>query len=755
MKKIIGLTNEEVLDRTKKDLVNKDLDIPTKSYKKIIFTNFFTLFNILNLFLGFLIFMVGSYKNLLFLGVVLCNTLISMLQEIRAKRIIDKLSVVASNKTNVIRDGKIISIENDKIVIDDIMLLKMGNQIVADATIIDGEVSVNESFITGESELLHKIKGDKLNSGSFITSGVCYARVIHVGESNYINVISKDAKYIKKANSIIINSINKIIKIISILIIPLGLILFLNQYHIDRNIENAIVNTVAALIGMIPEGLVLLTSTVLAVSTIRLARQNVLTKELYCIEMLARVDTICLDKTGTITTGDMKVKQVIPLSNCDIYEIMGNIVNKIDDDNATSKAMLKHFKKKSNYHFIEKIPFSSDKKYSEIIFEEGIFIMGAPEFIYDKEIKEVIENQSDRVLLVCRKDKTNIPICIIVLTDEIRKNAKSTLDYFKKEDVNVIIISGDNLKTVSNIARKAGLDNIRAVDVSNLSDKELEQVVLENNIFARVSPIQKVKIIKTLQNNKHFVAMAGDGVNDVLALKQADCSITIKSATEAARNVSQLVLLNDDFSSIPDIVKEGRRTINNIERSATLFLNKTTFATLLILIFMFVNFKYPFVPIQLTLTNLFTIGIPSFILALEPNDRRIKGNFLINVFSKTLPTAFTIVLNILIITLFSKILTLTSSQTSTLCVIMTGFTAFLLLFKICIPLNKFRTFLISFLILCFIGSVVGFREFFSLTLLNYKMLLFIYLLVIISTFLFGLMSILTDKLIEKYPKFFS
>lgn len=741
-----GLSSNEVNDRLKKGLTNKNRAVPTKSILKIITDNVFTLFNLLNFILALLIFFVSSYKNLLFMGIVVCNTLISMVQEIRSKRIVDKLSIITSLKSNVIRDNKIVNISNEDIVLDDIIILKSGNQIVTDCIILEGSVEVNESFITGESDLMSYKEGDELKSGSFVVVGKVIAKVVHVGNDNYVNVISSDAKYVKPLNSILMKSLNKIIKLVSIFIVPLGLLLFFNQYNLDKNLETSIVNTVAALLGMIPEGLVLLTSTVLAVSVIRLARLNVLVQELYCIEMLARVDTICLDKTGTITSGKMEVIDVIKLEDYDLNEIIGNIVNTLDSDNATSDALGNYFKKYDNYKVIKTIPFSPINKYSGVEFVEGRFLIGAPEFLCKKKIKEIIDNQDNRTLLITKDD---LPIGVIVLKDEIRKNAKKMLNYLKNQNVDIKIISGDNLKTISKIANNVGL-KVSGID---LSKDEIDDIN-KYNVFARVTPIQKKKIIEKLQNNNHFVAMTGDGVNDVLALKQSDCSITIKSGTDAARNVSQLILLDDDFDAIPSIIKEGRRTINNIERSATLFLAKTTYAFLLVLIFMFISFNYPFQPIQLTLTNFFTIGVPSFILALEPNNNRIKGNFLTNVLSKSLPASLTIVLNIIILAVLGNLFKLTNNQISTLCVLMTGFTGFLLLFKICYPLNKLRLFLIVSLIIGFIVTVVGFKKFFSLTILNLKMFVFILILVFISTIIFSLMSVFVDRIIQKYPNMF-
>ena len=752
----IGLNDKEVEYRIQNNLINKIEKTKTKSIKRIILENTFTLFNLLNIGLAVIVLLVGSYKNVLFLGIVFCNTLISIIQEVRSKLIIDKLSEMTSFKTSVIRNGKVILIDNDDIVLDDIILLKSGNQIAVDCIIKEGNVSVNESFITGESDLIHYKENDELKSGSFIASGSCKAQVIHVGKDNYMQLISCDVKNNKDINSVLMQSLNKIIKVISIIIIPVGLILFFNQYSLNHDLNNSIIRTVAALIGMIPEGLVLLTSTVLAVSIYKLAKQDVLVQELYCIEMLARVDMICLDKTGTITDGKMEVLNVINLNNnYDINMIIGNIVNTLEADNATFEALQKYFKKFDNYKVVEKIPFSSEYKYSGVKFSDKTFIIGAPEFIYDKKIKEVEDNQNNRVLLLCEKTEKNIPIAVIVLKDTIRKNAKEMFNYLKSQDVNIKIISGDNLKTIENVLKQAGMDNLKCVDVSNLKDNEFKDAVLKYDILSRVTPIQKKKIIEILQGEGHFVAMTGDGVNDVLALRQSDCSITIKDATDAARNVSQIVLLDDDFSAIPNIVNEGRRTINNISRSASLFLAKTSYALLIAVIFIFVNFNYPFEPIQFTLTSCFTIGIPSFILALEPNNERIKGNFLMNVLGNSLPTALTIVLNIIVLSILGYIFKMESSQISTLCVIMTGFTGFLLLFRICLPLNRLRISLIVLLIIGFVISLIGLREFFSLTIFNFRMFIFTATLVFISTIIFSLMSGLVDKLMKKYPKFFS
>lgn len=755
-----GLSNEEVEIRINNNQVNYDTSIKTKSIPKIIFYNIFTLFNMLNLILALLIFLVGSYKNLLFLGVVICNTLISTFQEIRTKLIIDKLSVVTRNKVKVIRNGINKLIDLNEIVIDDLLVLKAGNQVVVDSIILDNEVYVDESFITGESDTVLLKKGDLLKSGSFIVVGSCKAKVVHIGEDNYTAIISKDAKYIKKTNSILMNTLNKIIKIISIIIIPTGILLFLNQYGIDNNIENAVVSTVAGLISMIPEGLILLTSTVLAVSVIRLSKYNVLVQELYCIEMLAYVDTLCIDKTGTITEGTMKVKDVVLLKKVNIDDIMGNLVSNLNDDNATLLAIKDKYKKKDNYKCVGTIPFSSYYKYSGANFEkEGTYIIGAHDFICKKEIKELKQYLDYRVLLLMHsntfmddKDINKLePIAIIVLEDNIRLSAARTFEYFKKQNVKVKIISGDNVKTVVNIAKKIGLDDINSVDASNLSDEELKKVVLKANIFGRVSPLQKRKIIEYLKENNKTVAFVGDGVNDVLALKEADCSVALASGSDVARNVSQLVLLDSNFDSLPYVLREGRRTINNVERSASLFITKTVYAFILSILFIFVNWTYPFMPIQASLSSMFTIGIPSFILALEPNNEKIDNNFLARIISKAIPSGLTVVFNIVFISLLSN---LSKQEVSTLAISMIALTGFILIFKISKPFNKLRKALFVTIILGFSLGVIIFKDFFGFASLSIKLLTYIVVLLLISIIVFNLVGLLVNNFIEKHPKLF-
>lgn len=747
MKDIKGLSNKEVEERINNNLTNEIIDVSTNTIPKIIIKNIFTLFNILNIVLAIIVLFVGSYKNTLFLGVVVCNILISTIQEIRSKKIIDKLNVIKENKVSVIRDGVVKKISISSLVLDDIYMLKQGSQVVVDSIIIDGNVSLDESFLTGEQEAINYKEGDLILSGSYVLSGKCVAQVKHIKQDNYVNTIALQAKYVKTENSVILKSLKQIIKIVSVAIIPLGILLFINQYKINYDISSSIINTVAAIIGMIPEGLILLTSTVLAVSVIRLSKINVLTQDLYSVEMLARVDTICFDKTGTITSGNMKVEKIVPLKNVDVYEIMGNIVSNMDINNSTSKALNNYFRKYDNYTFVKRIDFSPITKYSGIVFKDKTYIIGAPEIIYKKEIPELKNYKDKRVILLCENEENPIPLALIVLEDEIRKNAYKMIDYLNKENIDIKIISGDGIDNVLNIAKKVNLKNLKAIDISIVDD--LSSAVLNNNIFVRATPIQKKEIIKILKDNKHCVAFAGDGVNDVLALKESDCGITINSGSEMAKNVSEIVILDDDFNSIPSIIKEGRRSINNLERSATLFLSKTIYSSLLALLFVFINKNYPFEPIQLTLTSVFTIGIPSFILALEPNDEIVSGSFLNKVFKRSIPSALTIVMNILFLTFLSDLFHLDTSQVSTLCVIMTAFTGFLLLFRLCIPFNKLRIFLIVFLLLGFSISVLGLRTLFSLTILNLKMFLFIVILVLLSTLVFNVLNIVVSKIFKE------
>ena len=741
-KLIYGLTDEQVREGLKEGKVNYDTSVPTKSIKQILANNFFTIFNLINLILGILVFSVGSYKNMLFLIVVILNTAISTIQEIHSKRVIDKLSVLASSRSKVVRNGTVQEVSINDIVMDDVIEFETGNQVPVDCNILQGNIDVDESFITGEPDTFTKQENDELLSGSIIVSGKCYAQVKHIGNENYTSKISSEAKYVKKVNSEIMKSLNKIIKILSIIILPIGLILFFSQAK-DMPYNEAIVKTVAAVIGMIPEGLVLLTSTVLAVAVVRLSKSNVLVQELYCIETLARVDTLCLDKTGTLTEGKMEVKDYI-LTNKnkeEFFDVLTNVANASIDNNATILALRDYFKSKKKFITKNVIPFSSKTKWSAVEFEDiGTYIIGAPEFVLRDKIDtytEVINKYAKeyRMLVVahcnCIIDKKlpeNIEVLgFVLILDKIRKEAKDTLKYFKEQEVDIKIISGDNPVTVSQIAKRVGMDSYnKYIDATTIKNKqELKEAVKEYSIFGRVSPDQKKQIILALKEQGRTVAMTGDGVNDVLALKEADCSIAMANGSDASKNVSQLVLLDSNFSSMPKVVAEGRRTINNIERSASLFLVKTIYSSILAILFIFMNEAYPFIPIQLTLISMVTIGIPSFILALEPNKERISGNFMKNIISKALPTALSIIVLIIITTILKKVGYVPQQNYSSICVIETGICGLILLATLSksrksenskLPISTFRFVLFMAMALMFVIGLKVFKNLFGIVL---------------------------------------
>lgn len=731
-----GLTTEEVRKRQKDGKVNYDTSVPTKSIKRILYDNFFTLFNLINLILGIAIFLVGSYKNMLFLGIIIINTAISTIQEIYSKRVIDKLSIMASNKATVIRNEKKEEISIYELVIDDIIELKAGSQIATDSIILEGNVQVNESFITGESDNIYKKKNDTLLSGSYIVSGKCLAKVEHIGEENYTAKISSGAKYVKKINSEIMNSLGKIIKFLSIAIIPIGLGLFCTQLQLEGiTFEQAVIKSVAGIIGMIPEGLVLLTSTVLAVSVIRLSKSKVLVQELYCIETLARVDTLCLDKTGTLTEGCMEVKNLVTVNRNkqEMQNILANLAKASEDENSTIEAIKRYFTKiEEEWKPIEKFAFSSETKWSGIHFQgKGTYLIGAPEFLGKSNIEKYEKDYRVLALAYSKEGIKNnkLPneielIGYVLLLDKIRKEAKQTLKYFEKQGVDIKIISGDNPITVSKIAKQVGVKKYdQAIDMTTIKEEEIESIAINNTIFGRVSPVQKKQLVEALQKAGKTVAMTGDGVNDVLALKTADCSIAMANGSPATKAVSQLILLDSNFSSMPKVVAEGRRTINNIQRSATLFLVKTIYSGLLAIMFLFMGEAYPFVPIQMSLIGTVTIGLPSFLLALEPNKERIKGKFLKNVVLKALPVGLTVILNIIALTILNKKEIITEEQYSSLCVIATGICGILLLFTFVkarrsenskLPISIFRLLLAILITILFMIGLTVFNWWFNI-----------------------------------------
>lgn len=758
MKKISGLTKIEVENRIRDNKVNYDTSVKTKSIRDIIISNSFTLFNIINILLALLLVIVGSYKNTLFIFIIIINSLISIIQEVRSKRELDKLKVIASNSVLVLRDGIEEEIHINDIVLDDIIIFNNGNQVVVDSIVVDGEVEVNESFITGEAKTIYKKKGDKLLSGSFIVSGRCLAEVEHVGLDNYVAKISSNTKYSKPVSSEIMRSLNRIVSTISFIIVPVGILLFSSQYSASNNFNEAITSTVAGIIGMIPEGLVLLTSTVLAVSVIKLSKKKVLVQDLYCIEMLARVDVACLDKTGTITEGKLEVVRDISFNDRDISYIISNINGASIDSNPTALALLDKYGKSNDKKVEEVIPFSSSRKYSGVKFSDITYVVGAPEFIlkdnykkYEKIISPYLEDY--RVLMVGEYKKNIIDtklVGLILIQDKIRESAPSTIEYFKEQKVDLKIISGDDARSVLGIAKRAGFsDDTLAINATVLeTDQDILEAVSKYSVFGRVTPDQKRKFILALQKLGHSVLMGGDGVNDVLALKEADASVAMNSGADAAKNVSQLILLDSDFSSIPDIVAEGRRTINNIERSASLFIVKTIYTFLLVFLFINTKSRYPFIPIQLSLLSTLTIGIPSFVLALEFNNNRVKSGFLLNVIKKALPTSILIVFNILIIYLLGMLFSISNNEISTMCVIISVFIGFMHLYNICNKNNIIHRLLIVVLVLVFLISYIFFKEFFSFTNISITMGIIIVLLVVESVYLYKYFIGGLDKLID-------
>lgn len=756
-----GLSLAEVKNRMEQGQVNINVDVKTKSIGRICAENILTLFNIINFVLAATLLAVGSYKNMLFMGVIICNTMIGIIQEIRSKRAVDKLSIVVSEKAEVYRDGSLCEIPIEEIVMDDVLRLSRGNQIPSDLKVVCGECMVNESLLTGESDLIAKKQGDALMSGSFLASGQCIAKVVHVGKDNYASKINRSAKYIKKVKSEIMTTFNRIIQFVSLIIFPLGAILFYNQFTAEgATASSAVVNTVAALIGMIPEGLILLTSTVLAVSVIRLSQHKVLVQQLYCIETLARVDVLCLDKTGTITCDEMELKQVVPLFDYpeeNIHEILSCIANSSQDDNSTMKALKEHYKNTTTNSVVRFIDFSSEKKWSGCLMNDGCgYVIGAGEFILKERfslISETIESLAgtNRVLTLAKvadgfSEDNDIlgeaqPIALVMIQDKIREEAQQTIQYFIEQDVQLKVISGDGATTVSNIAKEAGIPFAeQVVDATTLqTEEQITDAAERYSVFGRVTPQQKQKLIKAMKANGHTVAMTGDGVNDVLALKEADCSVAMAAGSDAARNVAQLVLINNDFSAMPKVVAEGRRTINNIQRSSSLFLIKTLFSMILGLLTVFVHLRYPFQPIQMSLVGAFTIGIPSFILALEPNKDRVTGNFFWNIISRAIPGALTIVANISLIYLCQRWFHLSYQQVSTMAVVLTALTGILLLIRISVPFTPIRTALLIFVCAGMVLGLTVFGWFFDFAPFTSKMLWVLFALGIVGFVLFQLL----------------
>lgn len=777
-----GLSEKDVATRVEKGLINGDFNIPSKSIKQIFKDNCLTFFNFLNVILALFIVLVAimegniaELKNCLFLGVILCNTAIGIFQEIRSKKAVDKLALISAPKAKVLRSGKEETVAVKDIVMDDLMILGAGNQVCSDCIVLQGECEVNESLITGESDPIIKKEGDEILSGSFVICGDVRAQVIRIGADNYANKITSGAKYIKKNKSEMLGSINYVLKIIGICIIPMILLMFGKEMLLSKStLPDAIVSTVSSIIGMIPEGLVLMASMVLAVSVIRLATRKTLAQDLYCVETLARVDVLCLDKTGTITEGSMEVTDVISLDGKNYDDALTALMNALHDHNPTYEAVKEKYSSTTDWETVSAIPFSSAKKWSLASFKsEGTYIMGAAEFILKhqltEELKKLIEEQSTggyRIILIAHSENEpdmenkDLPDCItpvalIKISDKIRKEAPDTLEFFAKQGVDIRIISGDNPVTVSGVAKRAGLVNYDSyIDASTLTtDEEIHEAAKKYKIFGRVTPYQKLELVKALKSEGHTVAMTGDGVNDVLALKESDCSIAMQSGSDAARNVSNIVLLDSNFASMPHIVAEGRRSINNIERSGVLFLSKTVYSFLAALLFCFIPFGYPLQAIQLTVINVFTNGIPSFLLALEPNFDIVRGKFIENVLPKSIIYGLVVAINFIGVVIARYITTSTGiipqavfdPQIETLTMLTMAFAAFVILFKVCMPLKAWKIGLLGFLIGGFALATFILKDFLlDLQPLCFEMIIILAILMAVSLG-YGIVSQLYEK----------
>ena len=732
----IGLTNEDVESRIMAGLSNTLDTGSSKSVSSIVIANLVTFFNFLNFAIALWLLSIGAeFANFLFLGAVSANIAIGIIQEIRAKKMIDKLSLLSAPTANVVRDKGDYEISVSNVVIDDILYLNSGKQIAADCVVREGTLEVNESLLTGESDPIIKRKGDTLYSGSYVVSGSCYAQVTAIGQDIYIQKLTSQAKVYQKPKSDLLASLKIIIRTVAAIIVPLaGLLFYTMTTNTDLAYEDIVKATTGAMIGIIPSGLFLLTSMALAVGVIRLAQNNTLVQELYCIEMLARVDMLCLDKTGTITDGTMSVHSTVELEPYDklsVKNIVSAMINALNDTNLTSQALSDRFGTAKRIRHKNTIPFSSSRKFSAVEFERfGTFVLGAPEYVLKNHYPESIKVQVNqfaeegfRVLCIARTDevitddytfKSLIPVSLITIEDTVRPDAEDTIRYFKENQVGVKVISGDNPVTVSKIAQRVGIvDADKYISLEGLSDKDVVRAAARYTIFGRVSPGQKKLLIEALKNNGHTVAMTGDGVNDILALKEADTSIAMASGSEAARNVSHLVLLDSNFSSMPKVVSEGRRVINNVQKVAVLFLTKNIFTLLLIMIAIARRGVYPIQPSQLILIDYLVIGIPALILALEANNKRVEGNFLLNVIKKALPGALVVMINSLIVFGLATVLGMNQLQTSTIIVISATFTSLLVLLRLSLPFNRVRGTVFVLMIIAFVASIIFLPSFFN------------------------------------------
>ena len=756
--KLTGLTSAQVTERIAADKVNVNTDVTSRSIGRIFRDNLCTLFNLVNVILGVAIFLTGAYSNLVFMTVIVANTVIGIFQEIRAKMMIDQLRVITSTRAHVVRNGTREDIPVEQLVLDDVIELGRGDQVPSDSVVLQGSCSANESLITGESDVIPKKSGDELMSGSFIVSGQAIARVTAVGADNYASHINNDAKVYKKVRSDIMESLDIIVKYVSISLVPLGILLFGKEmlFSPHGDMTSAVLHTSAALIGMIPQGLILLTSAVLAVSVFRLAQHRVLVQQIYCVETLARVDVVCLDKTGTITTGEMEVDEVIPLEGSTYDEVLhalkALVAVQTEQGNETSRALVEYVENMQESSTadqlisgeVRSIPFSSERKYSGVCFgsDAGNYALGAAEFVlkgHDRleEVQDMIKRLAGvrRVVVVARVDDFDEedaitgdvePLGLVFVKDQVRSTARKTLEYFRDQMVRVNVISGDSPVTVSKVAKSAGvLGADRCVDMSTVTtQEELERVAAECRVFGRVSPDQKKQLVEALQRQGHIVAMTGDGVNDVLALHASDCSVAMGSGSDAARSIAQIVLLDDDFATMPNIVAEGRRSINNLQRSAVLFLTKTLYSIGLAVLFVpIVAYDFPFTPIQLSVLSAFTIGIPSFVLALEPNQDRNRGKFLRNVVTRAIPGAVAVLLVIVASIFAAGAMGASQLEFQTMCVLTSSVVGMNVVARQSMPFNAIRIAMFVFCTAGLLFCIFGLSSFLVLANLSSELII--------------------------------
>lgn len=721
----VGLNPEQIRIREENGWTNDEVAPPGLTTKEIVHNNIFTYFNLIFLILAILLCLVGSFRNLTFLPVIICNTLIGIIQEIRSKKVLDRLTMLNAPHAEVIRGGVSLNLEADQLVVDDIVVFRAGNQICADAVVEAGEVQVNESLLTGESDEITKKRGDRLMSGSFVVSGSCHARLDKVGADSYISQLTLEAKAMQQGEqSEMIRSLDKLVKMVGIALIPIGIILFVQSYFYNHDsFRQSIISMVAAVIGMIPEGLYLLASVALAVSAMRLASKKVLLHDMKSIETLARVNVLCVDKTGTITEDSMCVSEVVKAKAYDeekmpdLNRMIGDFVKGMDADNSTMHAMQEHFTEHSDKVPEKVIPFSSTVKYSGVIFKDQAYVLGAPEFVLREDYTkyqgriEQYTSRGFRVLVFGNYDGepdgkpltgTVTPLGYVLLLNKVREEAPATFKYFADQGVAIKVISGDNPITVSETAKQAGIEGAENyVDAGTLkTEEDIALAVSKYTVFGRVIPEQKRQFVQALKKQGMTVAMTGDGVNDVLALKDADCSVAMASGSDAAVQASQVVLLESDFSRMPEVVLEGRRVVNNIQRSASLFLVKNIFSFLLAIFSAVFMITYPLEPSQVSLISMYTIGIPAFFLALQPNRDIIKGHFLTNVFLKALPAGLTDVLAVGALVVFGQTFGVASKDISTAATMLLAIVGFMILYRICQPMNALR-------MIVWIGCVIG------------------------------------------------